>query len=197
MRFSRAMNKNNRWVRIGLAGAMALALAACTGTGGGPGLFASSASTKPAKKVLTVEDFVDKYCPPVNVRAGTEALTVYDRGHEQDPASVKYQGSITKTARECNQTGDTMSIKVGVGGNVVGGPKGAPGSLTFPLRIAVIKQTSTTGKPLFSQLFKMPASLTAPAMRGGYSYVQTITFHLTPDDHDLIVYVGFDEGKKG
>ena len=37
----------------------------------------------------------------------------------------------------------------------------------------------------------------APAMRGGYSYVQTITFHLTPDDHDLIVYVGFDEGKKG
>jgi hypothetical protein len=196
MRFSPARGNARACMRAGVAGLVALALAACTSVGGGPGLFASSGN-KPAKTVLTASDFVTKYCPPVMIRTGTEALTVYDRGHDAEPEFVRYQGSITKTARECNQTGDTMSIKVGVAGSVVGGPKGAAGSLAFPLRIAVIKQTSTTGKPLFSQLYKMPASLTAPVLRADYSFVQTISFKIAPDDHDLIVYVGFDEGKKG
>ena len=68
---------------------------------GGGGLF----SRDPNKGVVTVASddtyapdiFLKQgYCPPVQIRPGTEALVVYERGHEDDPAFVRYQGSISR-----------------------------------------------------------------------------------------------------
>ena len=179
------------------AGLASLVLAACNTTSTTPGsgrtIFGAAAPAAP-KKVYTAADFSpDTYCPPVRVRVGTEALAIYDHSHESDPDFVRYQASINKTARECHLNGDTLSIKIGVAGDVVGGPKGSSGPLTLPIRVAVTRQLEEA-KPLFSQLFKQPTSLTAPEFRADFSLVQEISFKVAPDDHDLIVYVGFDEG---
>lgn len=167
-------------------------LAGCNTAGGG--MFVAP---KDDRKVLTREDFITVYCPPVDIRGGTEALSTYDRAHEGEAGWVRYQATISKTARECHPAGDTMNIKVGISGSVVGGPKGAPGNVTLPLRIAVAKQSVNGGKPIFTQLYKLPATLSPGTVRGDFTYVQDISFKYAIGDRDLIVYVGFDEGKRG
>jgi hypothetical protein len=139
----------------------------------------------------------DPYCPPLYIREGTEALSLYDKGHDADPDYVRFLGSIRKTARECHQNGDVLTIKVGVAGRVVAGPKGSAGTVTLPLRIAVTKQLSEDKPPLYSQLFKVEVPVAAPTLSADYSQVfDQVNVKVGPEDHDLIVYVGFDEGKK-
>ncbi len=133
------------------------------------------------------------YCPPVQIRAGTEALVIYDKGHEGDPNSVRYQASIGKTARECHTAGSSLMLKVGVAGRLVAGPKGAAGNFAVPIRIAVVAQHDS--KVFYSQVLKQPVTLSAPDFGSDFSAVMdNISFDITPDDHDLIIYVGFDGG---
>ncbi len=203
--------------------ALSLALAACASSGGGSGLgglfgggsSASAAGTAVAAGTpdsgaatgATVSAgssaagtydpslFLNSgYCPPVQIRLGTEALPIYERGHEGDDAYVRFQGSITKTARECHTVGDTLTIKVGIAGRLTAGPKGNPGSFTVPLRVAVVKQGNN--KVFYSQVSKAPVTITAPDYASDFSYVvDNVSFQVTPDDHDLVIYVGYDEGK--
>ena len=153
--------------------------------------------TAPQKEV-TAADFVKKndYCPPIQIRAGTASMTVYERGRENETQYVRYLASITQTARECTMVGDTLTIKVGIAGRVVAGPKGSAASVTLPLRVAVAKQFGGTA-PFFSELFKLPVSLTAPTFGANYNKVfDQVTVTAGPNDRDLIIYVGFDEGPK-
>jgi len=42
----------------------------------------------------------------------------------------------------------------------------------------------------------VPVSISPPNFASDYTtVVDNISFELGPDDHDLIIYVGFDEGK--
>lgn len=170
------------------------ALAACSTSGGGT-----------VSKIFGVKDTPDDigpeyftrptYCPRVEIRGGTQALTVYERGHEAEPAFVRYQASIRKTARECVKTADGFAVKIGVAGRAVVGPKGAQGTLTLPLRVVVSKQGAG---PLYSELFKVPVTISPPALGADFSQiVQQVAVPAGPQERDFIIYVGFDEGKKG
>jgi hypothetical protein len=186
--------------RVSLAGAVAaLCLAACTAVDEGKLTESGAIVTAPAKKEMTAEDFLKKstYCPPVQIRAGTGTMTVYERGHEGEASHVRYLASITQTARECLVEGGALVIKVGVAGRVLAGPKGSAASITLPLRIAVAKQLGGAG-PLYSQLFKIPVSLAAPTYGANYNQVfDRVIVTAGPQDRDLIIYVGFDEGPSG
>ncbi len=135
------------------------------------------------------------YCPPVQILAGTESMVVYDRGHDGDAAYVRSQGSITKTARECHVIdASTLAIKVGIAGRIIAGPKGGAGTVTMPIRVAVSRQRDNS--VLFSKAFSVSTTLTPPDYGSDYSAVfDQVVFKVGPDDRDLIVYVGFDEGK--
>ena len=96
-------------------------------------------------------DFIrPSYCPPVMIRGGTAALAVYDKGHDNDAAFLRYQASIATTARQCTVGGTTLTAKVGVAGRVVGGPKAAAGTVTVPIRVVVVKQVGGTGPSIRS-----------------------------------------------
>ena len=175
--------------------------AASPGTGptAADAFFGSSASPSgglhPTKTDIPTDYFLQTgYCPPIEVKPGTEVFATYDRGHDADPASLKTQASISKMARECHWTGDTLTVKVGVAGRIVAGPKGAAGTVTLPIRIAVVRQPGAT--PLYSQLFKTPVALNAPDFSADYSQVfDQVTVQTSPTDKDYLIYVGFDEGK--
>jgi hypothetical protein len=123
-------------------------------------------------------------------------MTVYERGHDNEPNYVRYLASITKTARECQTAGGGIVMKVGIEGRVVAGPKGGQGTVTLPIRVAVAKQMGGSGA-LFTKLYKVPVNVTPPEYRGDYAQVfDQITVPVGPDDRDLITYVGFDEGEK-
>lgn len=135
------------------------------------------------------------YCPVVRVRGGTEVFTVYERGHEGDPEFVRYQGSITKTARECRKTADGFTVKIGVAGRVVAGPRGGQGSVTMPIRVALTQRSSGVK---FSELYQVPVTIVPPTLNAEFSQVvDWIPVTAAPDEKDFIIYVGFDEEKTG
>jgi hypothetical protein len=189
-------------VVAGLFGLLAGCASTESGSGGSGGGFFGLFKNDPNAGVTTVQqdyspDFFLKsgYCPPVQVLPGTESLVAYDKGHEDDAAFIRSQSSITQTARECHAlAADTLSIKVGVSGRVLAGPKGGAGTVTTALRVAVVKQHG--GTVLFSQAYPVKVTLAAPDFASDYSEVfDQVTFKVAPDDRDLIVYVGFDSGK--
>lgn len=174
---------------------LALGLGACAGVSEKNVVESSTIVVAPQKDPGEF-DFTKKssYCPPVQVRAGTSTMEVYERGHEREQQYVRYLASIGQTARECSMVGDTLTIKVGVAGRVVAGPKGSAGNITLPIRIAVTKQLGSTG-PIYSELFKIPVTLSPPHFGANYNQVfEQIVVQAPPQDRNLIIFVGFDEG---
>ena len=194
--------------------AVSLLLTACASSGGSSGggladLFGGGpkASANPAASgnqgVVIVQSGANidpnyflksGYCPPVQVLPGTEALVSYEKGHDGEADYIRSQASIDKTARECHALdAGTLAMKIGVAGRVLAGPKGGAGVVTMPLRIAVTRQHDNS--VLYSKVFAIKVTLTAPDLSANYSETfDQVQFKVNPDDKDLIVYVGFDEG---
>src|SRR5262245_34409911 len=91
-------------------------------------------------------------CPAMMVRSGASTW--------QGPAgttntSLSYQGSLRRLGRECAGLGDTMTIKVGVEGRVLVGPKGKAGNVEVPLRIALV-QEGPQPKPIWTKFYSVP-----------------------------------------
>ncbi len=198
-------------ILVTLAAAALLAACASSGGSGGGGLTnlfgGPKGSADPGAStnagVVTVDtgkydsSFFLKsgYCPPVQILPGTESMAIYERGHDGDPAYIRTQGSITKTARECHALdASTLQIKLGVAGRILAGPKGGAGTIKLPIRVAVTRQHDNS--VLFSKAFSVSVNLAAPDFASDYSAVfDQVEFKVGPDDRDLIVFVGFDEGK--
>jgi hypothetical protein len=137
------------------------------------------------------------YCPELHLQVGGEAYATFERDHENDGKYVRYLGSISQTARECLSVTETgISLKVGVAGHVIAGPKGVAGKVTMPIRITVVKQHGN--KVLFDKSYPTTVTVGGSGLTGDFSQViDSIAFKRTKDDEDLIIYVGFDQGKTG
>jgi hypothetical protein len=84
-----------------------------------------------------------------------------------DAASVHYQLSISRTARECALSGDDIQVKVGVEGAAILGPAGQSGSYSGNLRIALRRKSDDH---LFSEkTLHVGATIPAGAARGDFT----------------------------
>jgi hypothetical protein len=135
-------------------------------------------------------------CPMITVRDGTEALRNYERGREGDPVALRYQGTVTRVARECSFTGDNhVRIRFGVAGRLITGQAGSPGNYELPLRVAMVRQGSG-GQAVWSQLYRVPVTVEPGQGSGNFSLVaEDIEFTLPAGDGFgwYVVYAGFDE----
>ena len=68
----------------------------------------------------------DLNCPPVSIRAGASTYLVAAPGKEAVGNDVRYQATITKTARDCTRAGGEITARIGIQGRVIAGPAGAP-----------------------------------------------------------------------
>ena len=174
----------------------AFTLASCTKGGGlfkGPD---SAVTTVPSDGTYSADLFIKQgYCPPIQIRPDTESLVLYVKGHEDDGAYIRFQGSITDIARECHAVGpDTLAIKAGIAGRIAAGPKGTTGKVAATLRVVVVKQSDNS--VLYSKAFRVIGDVEAPDYAAPFAQVvDDISLKLTGADRDLIVYVGFDEGR--
>lgn len=139
----------------------------------------------------------DYECPAVSVRTGTATLTVGDKpaATESSPMALKYQGSIVRTARECQFRTGTVTMKVGIEGRVVTGPAGGAGQFDVPLRIAVVRE-GPEPKTVLSKFVRVPVVI--PEGSGGVTFTHIdpeIAYPLPVPAADIeayVVYVGFD-----
>lgn len=181
----------------GIVAALAVALAGCMGTGSDGADPVATASTVAAgsEQEIDVRRYLGPdYCPELRIREGTEVLRRYEPGHEEEPAFVVWQASVGKTARECLYDAQgNLTLRVGVSGRVVAGPKGGSGSVALPLRIAVVKYKEAV---LASELH--PLNLTIPAIGPAvFTEVREVTVPSPGKDRDYVLYVGFDEKGEG
>jgi hypothetical protein len=130
-------------------------------------------------------------CPTATVRTGASAWQV---SAGPGATNVRYQGSLGQIARECAVLGETMTVRVGVEGRILVGPKGGPGTVNVPLRIALV-QEGPQPRPLWSKFYSVPVSVPPGASQAVFTQVEDdVTFPL-PANRKLdnyVVYVGFD-----
>ena len=88
---------------------------------------------------------------------------------------------MIQIARECAILGSTMTIKVGVEGRLVVGPKGGPGTVTVPIRIAVV-QEGPQPRPVISKFYAVQVNVTQGATQVPFTHVDDdLTFPLPAD----------------
>jgi hypothetical protein len=185
---------------------LALALGGC-GSTGSSSLFSASPLDmfKSSPKATTVSDAAnpasvidtDYDCPEVKVRAGAATLMVGSKSGEGEPSAldVRYQGSITRTARECHLNGNNLTMKVGVEGRIITGPAGGPGNVEVPVRIAVVHD-GISPKVVASKLGRETVVVVGNVDRVNFTHVEDdVSFPLPSPITDIssyVVYVGFD-----
>ncbi len=143
---------------------------------------------------LDMEQFRKRgFCPKVIVRDGTQTFRVFTRGNDGVPQELVYQATISKTARECQEAGDSLAIKVGVAGRLIPGPKGKTGRVVLPLRVAV---TSGGGAgPAYSKLHNVPLDIQESTSSTVWTKIDPEVFVV--NSPDLVIYVGFDDQATG
>jgi hypothetical protein len=144
-------------------------------------------------KVLPVAS-QDINCPEVDIADGGAALRV---GGPDNP-SVRYQFNIGDTARECDPAGPGQAaVKIGVAGEVVIGPAGAPGTFSAPVKITVTQLSDN--KPVFSQTYRAEAA--TDGVKAGQFRVVTDPINLPMPTLQLAdlytITVGFEGGTGG
>ncbi|MEH2565822.1 hypothetical protein [Bradyrhizobium sp. AZCC 2289] len=193
---------DNRLVRVAIAAALGCSLlaqpvAAQSLSDRFKSLFGGK-SDEPAANTPAApgSDNVDQsglFCPDVKIRAGASTYAVAAPGKQPIGNDLKFQATITKTARECQINGGEITARVGIQGRIIAGPAGAPTSVQIPLRVAVV-QGGVSEKTIATKVYQTTV---------GMSESGSEPFTLVADDlvypapsvavgDTYIFYIGFD-----
>jgi hypothetical protein len=177
-----------------VAPVLVLALAGCSmfGGGGEPETTATTTTTDESGETLDVRRYLGPdYCPELRIPEGTQLLRRYERGHEEDPDYVIWQASIGNTAREClYDLAGNVTLKIGVSGRVIAGPKGGAGKVSVPVKIGIVKYRESI---LASELLALEVTI-PPQGSTVFTQVREITVPSPGTQRDYIIYVGLDVG---
>ncbi|MDO8978623.1 MAG: hypothetical protein Q7V17_05255 [Afipia sp.] len=149
----------------------------------------ASTSSSPSTQATQNSDLT---CPSVAIRFGASTLAVGLPGKPASGNDLRYQGSITRTARDCNLQSGQVTARIGVVGRIISGPAGAPATVDVPMRVAVV-QEGAPEKVIVTKAFR-----TTVAMEGEnteFSIVAEDIVYPAPTEaanDKYIFYVGFD-----
>lgn len=132
-------------------------------------------------------------CPPVTIRAGASTFAVGVPGKEAVGNDLRYQASITRTARDCTRNGDQITARIGILGRVIAGPAGNPTTVEIPLRVAVVQggvQEKTITTKVFRTTVTMNDQGSVPFSLVAEDMVYPVPPAATGDSY--IFYIGFD-----
>jgi hypothetical protein len=138
-------------------------------------------------------DGPDMNCPPVSIRAGASTYAVAAPGKQAVGNDLRYQATITRTARDCTRSGGEITARIGIQGRVIAGPAGAPGTVEVPLRVAVV-QGGVNEQTIATKAYRTTVTM---------SQVGSTPFTIIADDivypappvaigDSYIFYIGFD-----
>lgn len=175
--------------------AMTLALVALAGCQSGErGGFLGIGGAKDAPAEPKVEQVdLSAYCPRITLREGTAYYNNYAKAPpgepQQDRSLIIYQASIGDATRSCRYDGGQLYLNVALAGRVVPGPKGEPGTVTLPIRVAVLRGDEV----LYSELHKYPVNIaTLGATQFVFSDPDVVI--PAPTARNIQILAGFDEG---
>jgi hypothetical protein len=141
---------------------------------------------------VPVADGTEPDCPVVKIRAGASTYAVAVPGKQPVGSDLRYQATITRTARDCTRTGGQITARIGIEGRVIAGPAGTPATVEIPLRVAVV-QGGVQERTLTTKVFRTTVSMTetnVPFSLVGEDLVYSSPPGATSDSY--VFYIGFD-----
>jgi hypothetical protein len=133
-------------------------------------------------------------CPSVTVRSGAATLAVNTPGVEPSATNLRFQATVSQTARECAVGGGNMTMKIGIQGRVILGPAGTPGTVEVPMRLALVRE-GIEPRTIWTKLYRVPVNVPAGQTNVPFVQVEEGMSFPVPSAQDLeayVVYVGFD-----
>jgi hypothetical protein len=132
-------------------------------------------------------------CPPVSIRAGASTFAVAVQGKQPVGNDLRYQATITRTARQCTLNGQEITARIGIQGRVIAGPAGAPSSVTIALRVAVV-QGGVQEKTIATKAYQTTVSMSEDSSEPFTLVAEDLVYPVPPGDtgDDYIFYIGFD-----
>jgi hypothetical protein len=136
---------------------------------------------------------VEDSCPPVSIRAGASTYSLAAPGKQAVGNDVRFQATITKTARDCRKNGGEITARIGIQGRAIAGPAGAPASVEIPMRVAVV-QGGVNEKVIATKAYRTTVQMSEDG---------SVPFTLVADDlvypvpvgatgESYVFYIGFD-----
>jgi hypothetical protein len=132
-------------------------------------------------------------CPAVSIRAGASTYAVAAPGKQPVGNDLRYQATITRTARDCTVNNGEITARIGIQGRVIAGPSGNPPTVEVPLRVAVV-QGGVTEKTIVTKVFRTTVSMgdstSVPFSLVAEDVVYPVPPGATGDSY--VFYIGFD-----
>jgi hypothetical protein len=132
-------------------------------------------------------------CPPVNIRAGASTFAVGVPGKQPVGNDLRYQATITRTARDCTLNGGQVTARIGILGRVIAGPAGNPPTIEVPLRVAVV-QGGVQEKTIATKVYRTTVSMGEEGSTPFSLVAEDVTYPAPQGaaGDSYIFYIGFD-----
>jgi hypothetical protein len=139
------------------------------------------------------QDTGDLTCPDVRIRAGASTYAVGAPGKQPVGNDLRFQVSISKTARECNLNGGVITARIGIQGRVIAGPAGAPSSVQVPIRVAVV-QGGISEKTIATKAYQTTVNMTETGSEPFTLVAEDLVYPVPPGatGDAYVFYIGFD-----
>ena len=135
----------------------------------------------------------DLTCPSVSIRPGASTYAVAAPGKQAVGNDLRYQATITRTARDCNLNAGQIAVRIGIQGRVIVGPSGAPDAVDVPLRVAVVQEgvnPKTIATKVFQTRVQIGGETSVPFSLVGEDLVYPAPSAAVGDSY--VFYIGFD-----
>ena len=197
--------------RLRAAFALAAAAAVLSGCGGGSNIFSAPADSGSIPSISDrynqlfgsrsqavgeappAADGTELDCPVVKIRAGASTYAVAPPGKQPVASELRYQATITRTARDCTRSSGQIVARIGIQGRVIAGPAGAPTTVEIPLRVAVV-QTGVHERVIATKVYRTTVSMTEDTSVPFSLVGEDLAYSMPPGatSESYVFYIGFD-----
>ena len=197
--------------RLRAALALAAAAAVLSGCGGGSNIFSAPADSGSIPSISDrynqlfgsksqavgeappAADGTELDCPVVKIRAGASTYAVAPPGKQPVASELRYQATITRTARDCTRSSGQIVARIGIQGRVIAGPAGAPATVEIPLRVAVV-QTGVHERVIATKVYRTTVSMTEDTSVPFSVVGEDLAYSMPPGatSESYVFYIGFD-----
>jgi hypothetical protein len=197
--------------RLRVAFALAAAGALLSGCGGASNIFSAPADSGSTPSISDrfnqlfgsksqavgeappAADGAELDCPVVKIRAGASTYAVATPGKQPVGSDVRYQATITRTARDCARSSGQIVARIGIQGRVIAGPAGSPATVEIPLRVAVV-QTGVHERVISTKVYRTMVSMTEDSSVPFSVVGEDLAYSMPPGatSESYVFYIGFD-----
>lgn len=127
-------------------------------------------------------------CPPIRIRKENAAMFYYGNGRAGNPQDLQYQAVIDNQSRNCVVSNGLITVRMGVVGRLLIGPKGNQQSVNLPVRFTVERNDVA----MFSEKYEVPVAVNASTQSAEFvKVVENVAIPYVGGEN-IVIWVGFD-----